>query len=301
MTGAGTRTGDGHVVSVVIPTLGRQTIEGTRRALQGQTRPPDEVVEVLDVERRGVSWARNEGFRQSRGDLVALTDDDAVPPPDWIERLVGAIDRHDAAAAGGRFLETDDLLRRKSERKAYPDLESVDTEGWVGNGGNIMIRRAWLDACIAKDGYVYDESFDMNCGEDHEFVHRIRRRGAKLVFVPNPVTHLRRATPAGYFSFQFRRGRGIAHLYEAIRAAGAEPAVPQRGLIFGQDGRGGRARWAAALWKKAVGPFDLSSFTGPGQFAVFWIGEKLEGAGFLYELARRRISGRRTGARGAFR
>jgi glycosyltransferase involved in cell wall biosynthesis len=116
VTGAGARTGDGHVVSVVIPTLGRQTIEGTRRALQGQTRPPDEVVEVLDVERRGSSWARNEGFRQSRGDLVALTDDDAVPPPDWIERLVGAIDRHDAAAAGGRFLETDDLLRRKSER-----------------------------------------------------------------------------------------------------------------------------------------------------------------------------------------
>jgi len=286
---------DGHLVTVVIPTLARPTLEDTRRALAGQTRPPDEVVVVVDTERRGASWARNEGIRRSHGDLIAFTDDDSIPPPDWLERHIGALDRHEAAAVGGAVREVDDLLRRKFERKRYPTEELLDAVGWVGNGANIMISRAWLDACFAATGFFFDRSLET--GEDHELFHRLRRLGGKIVFVPNSVTHLRRVTPMRYFAFQFRRGRGIATLHRAIRLASGGGAIPQRGLLWGQGRPDGRAKWAAAFWKKAVGPFDLSSFAGPGQFAVFWIGEKLEGAGFLAELARCRFAGERGTAR----
>jgi len=77
---------DRHIVSVVVPTMGRDTITFCREALAGQTRVPDEVIIVMDKDRRGPSWARNEGIRRSRGDLIAFTDDDCIPPPNWLER-----------------------------------------------------------------------------------------------------------------------------------------------------------------------------------------------------------------------
>jgi len=97
---------DRHIVSVIIPTLGRDTLALCQDALAKQTRQPDEVIVVLDRERRGIAWGRNEGIARAKGDLIAFADDDGIPPPDWLERLVGALDRHDAAAAGGTFQET---------------------------------------------------------------------------------------------------------------------------------------------------------------------------------------------------
>ena len=82
--------GDGHVVSVVIPSMGRPTIELCEAALRSQTRPPDEIIIVRDEEWKGIGRARNAGIARSKGDLIALTDDDTVPPPDWLERLVRA-------------------------------------------------------------------------------------------------------------------------------------------------------------------------------------------------------------------
>ena len=73
---------DHHKVSVIIPTLGRETLAQCQKALAEQTRLPDEVIVVTDHHRRGVAWARNEGIARASGDLIAFTDDDAVPPSD---------------------------------------------------------------------------------------------------------------------------------------------------------------------------------------------------------------------------
>lgn len=79
------------------------------RSLQAQTRPPDEVILVVDnnpallrraqialpdvvvipnSHSRGASGARNSGAEQAHSDIVAFLDDDAVADPDWLERLL---------------------------------------------------------------------------------------------------------------------------------------------------------------------------------------------------------------------
>ncbi len=253
-------------------------------ALAKQMRPPDEVLVIVDRDRRGAAWARNEGIRQATGDLIALADDDGIPPPDWLERLVAALDRHHADVAGGTFQETDPLLDAIRRRNLLPTVEQLDSGGLVGNTGNILFRRECLMTCEREDGYVFNPRFT-GAGEDWELIWRLRKRGLKMVYVPNPVTHLRRATGLQHLRHSFHRGAAIAMLFRVMRA---DPSgiVPQDSLLWGEGGKKSQPRWLKALWLKVLGPFEWHTFRIKRHFWLFWLGEKCQAAGFFWEMCR---------------
>lgn len=275
---------DQHRVSVIIPTVGRETLAFCRAALAEQTRPPDEVLIIVDRDGRGAAWARNEGIGRATGDLIAFLDDDVIPPVDWLERLVAAIDRHTAAVAGGTFQETDPLLDAIRRRHPLPSSEQIDHGGLVGNSGNIIFVRDWLTACAQQDGYVFNPLFT-GAGEDWELIGRLRKRSARMVYVPNPVTHLRQATGLQHLRHSFHRGVGIAMLFRAMKA---DPSgvVPQDSLLWGEGGKKTRPRWLKALWMKLLGPFEWRKFPQKRHFWLFWLGEKCQAAGFFWEMCR---------------
>ena len=74
----------GPTISVILPTLGRKTIEKTLESIRTQKRlKNDEVLVIKDDPPHGDwgCWARNEGIRQAKGDLIMFTqDDDEVAP-----------------------------------------------------------------------------------------------------------------------------------------------------------------------------------------------------------------------------
>lgn len=114
--------------SVVVPSYRRH--ESLRRclsALLDQEAVPDEIVVVArvddvdtqavvaeiqretervslaSVDRPGVIAAMEAGVRQAGGDLIAFTDDDARPRPDWLSQLTAAFqDDNPIAGVGGR-------------------------------------------------------------------------------------------------------------------------------------------------------------------------------------------------------
>jgi len=61
---------------------------------------------LLRVDRPGVSLARNAGAAAADGRYIAYIDDDAIPAPDWIERILAALDENEPPPAliGGRIL-----------------------------------------------------------------------------------------------------------------------------------------------------------------------------------------------------
>jgi glycosyltransferase involved in cell wall biosynthesis len=61
---------------------------------------------LLRVEQGGISIARNAGAMAAAGDYIGYLDDDAIPAPDWIERILGAICETNPPAVliGGRIL-----------------------------------------------------------------------------------------------------------------------------------------------------------------------------------------------------
>ncbi|MGN6274814.1 MAG: glycosyltransferase [Solirubrobacterales bacterium] len=112
-------------ISVVICAFTRERLEVMSEAvdaLRAQTLPPHEVVLVIDHapelleevrplwpelkivanrEKQGLSGARNTGVAEASGEVVAFLDDDAIPAPDWLERLAAAYADPRVLGAGG--------------------------------------------------------------------------------------------------------------------------------------------------------------------------------------------------------
>jgi glycosyltransferase involved in cell wall biosynthesis len=117
-------------VTVVVPTFRRAVdLKRCLAALRAQTRMPDEVLviarpeddataqrmkveakgayrfvlRVIDTGAGGQVAALNRGLDAAQGDIVAITDDDAAPRIDWIERIALAFEADDRLGAiGGR-------------------------------------------------------------------------------------------------------------------------------------------------------------------------------------------------------
>lgn len=117
--------------SVVIPSYRRpEVLKTCLMALSRQTRLPDEVLIVrrsnddltADLMNSEIGKlvplrevpigpndhfgiALNAGIMASTGDYVALTDDDAEPPVDWIEQIISKFDDPQIAGVGGRDVQ----------------------------------------------------------------------------------------------------------------------------------------------------------------------------------------------------
>ncbi len=112
-------------VSVIIPSYRRpESLARCLDALDRQVRPAEETIVVARdddaasreiarshalpvrlvlVRRPGVVAAMNAGLDACGGDVIALTDDDAAPRPDWLARIVDVYARDgQIAAVGGR-------------------------------------------------------------------------------------------------------------------------------------------------------------------------------------------------------
>lgn len=78
-------------------------------------------VRVVHELRRGASSARNRGIAEASGTIVAFMDDDVVPRPDWLRRLLAPLLDGRCDGVGGRV-----VLDPSSPRPSWFDLS------WMG-------------------------------------------------------------------------------------------------------------------------------------------------------------------------
>ncbi|MFL6570623.1 MAG: glycosyltransferase family 2 protein [Burkholderiales bacterium] len=247
-------------VSVVVPTCGRaDLLARCLEALEHQTlaRSHYEIIVADDSElRSGPAAARNRGWRKARAPIVAFTDDDTVPAPDWLERGLEAMKEH-IDAASGRIVMPIPAAPTDYER----DAQGLEHSEFVT--ANCFVRRRVLE-CLGG----FDEGFRMAWREDSDLHFSLLKTGARLVHAPRAVV-VHPVRPAGwavsmkqqrkvmYDALLFKKHRA---LYRARIRAGArwDYYVIVASLAAALAG----SMPAALLWALLTGRFFLQRMRG---------------------------------------
>lgn len=195
----------GPRVSVVVPSHDRPLrLRWLLEALAEQTLPReafevvvvhdsrgDETDRLLATHRLGVRASRlapcgparkrNHGWRQAAAPLVAFTDDDCRPEPEWLERLLAAAEAHPGAVVQGPVV-VDEAERPVFERAPWARSQQVTVPSDLGQTANILYPTAAVEAAGG-----FDEALPVAAGEDTDLLIRVRAAGAPLVPVQDAV------------------------------------------------------------------------------------------------------------------
>ncbi len=212
-------------LSAVVPTRGRpEALAHCREALEAQS-VPVEVVVVEDIEGRGPAWARNEGVRRARGEVVCFTDDDCAPEVGWAEALAGPVLAGEAEAVSGPVSIGEGATAADRAWEAIVRYLQVGaaTPGTASPGfvvtANLAVRRSLLERL------PFDESFPAAAGEDRDWGERAAGAGAAARFVSQAVVVHQSGMRVGCFlRQQYRYGQGAARYRKA--AQGRRPGSP---------------------------------------------------------------------------
>lgn len=123
---------------------------------------------------------RNVGWRAARAALVAFTDDDCRPEPDWLERLLEQAARAPDTVVQGATRP--DPLEHDVFAAPHVHTLEVRPPGRFAQTCNILYSRELLDRL---DGF--DERAVV--GEDLDLSLRARKAGAELVGAPSAVVN----------------------------------------------------------------------------------------------------------------
>lgn len=216
-------------VSVVVCSNGRPAaLKSLHAALWRQTYPNFEIIYVIGPARDGafvqaaewartlgvktarcaeenLSKARNQGVALASGEFVAFVDDDALPEPIWLERLVESFEAPETGIVGGAVLDPGgadyQFHYSVADRfgQSYHELSAPFDDGAYPfsplyphvMGANFMVRRTVLVELGGFDEeyeYFLDET-DLCC-RAIDAGHSVRQQPLAVVhhkFLPNPL------------------------------------------------------------------------------------------------------------------
>jgi GT2 family glycosyltransferase len=135
-------------------------------------------VRFYDSPAPGAAAQRNLGWRAARASLVAFTDDDCRPRPDWLERLLEASGGDDEWVQGVTVPDAAEVHLLRGHARS---MEVRELDPWAPTC-NIAYPRALLERLGG-----FDESFPGAWGEDTDLALRAREIGARPRFAPAAV------------------------------------------------------------------------------------------------------------------
>lgn len=148
-------------------------------------------VHYLEITRtQGPAAARNRGWRRANAPLIAFTDDDTVPDPDWLKAGLQAMSRG-ADAVTGR------IEMPLPERPSDIELDAAGLTRAEFVTANCFIRREALEAAGG-----FDERFSMAWREDSDLHFTLLEQGRRIdrahdALVVHPLRDMRFAAGIG--------------------------------------------------------------------------------------------------------
>lgn len=164
---------------------------------------------IRNGENRGFAAAVNQGIAAAHGELVLLCNPDAFLEPDYIARIVEALDEagESFGMATGKLVSASDAnvidskgIRMTSSGRHFDidqgERDRADTVAEVfGVSGAAAVYRMSFLRDVAIDGHPFDEDF-FSYREDADIAWRGQLFGWRALYVPRAVAHhVRTVTP----------------------------------------------------------------------------------------------------------
>jgi lipopolysaccharide/colanic/teichoic acid biosynthesis glycosyltransferase/glycosyltransferase involved in cell wall biosynthesis len=166
---------------------------------------------VIRQANAGPATARNKAVRNAKGNLLAFTDADCAPSPNWLVKLTHPFDEPEIVGVKGAYRthQTDLVPRfvqleyeyKDARMRDLPSIDFIDT----------------FSAAYRKDVFMqnngFDESFKHPAVEDIEFSFRLARKGYHMAFEPDAtVFHQHDRNLAEYLHRKYKIGFWGAHM-----------------------------------------------------------------------------------------
>lgn len=189
-------------ISVIIPAYNEEKyLPKTIKSLQNLKRTPDEILivdggstdktaevakaagaRVITVAHRGIGYAREQGLKAVKNDVVAFTDADTQVPDNWLAVIEETLSKSGVVGLFGSFRVPDGWwLYRGYINILQPFFNQI--YWWFGvpmaPGQNIAF---WRDKAIAAGGFPEDYKI----AEDIEMARRLMTQG-KVIYKSNLI------------------------------------------------------------------------------------------------------------------
>jgi glycosyltransferase involved in cell wall biosynthesis len=136
-------------------------------------------VRLLSETKRGSYAARNRGLQEAGGEIIAFTDSDCVPRPDWLEQIARSMREPGVEMVlgrrefppGSRVMQ---LLAAYDAEKVRHIFSGRSREQYYGYTNNMAVRKSFID--------VMGPFLEIHRGGDTIFVKRaVNRYGAAIL------------------------------------------------------------------------------------------------------------------------
>lgn len=181
----------------------------------------------------GLSYARNEGARQAKGDIFAYTDSDCMADPDWLYYMVGTLLSGDYVGVGGPNISPPAVDWIQAAVAAAPGGPShvllTDVVAEHIPGCNMAFHRAAFESVGGFD-VEYRKA-----GDDVDFCWRLQTNGGVIAFSPSAIVwHYRRFTLTAFRKQQEGYGEAESMLrFKHLVFFGPTGTAKWKGQIYG--------------------------------------------------------------------
>jgi lipopolysaccharide/colanic/teichoic acid biosynthesis glycosyltransferase/GT2 family glycosyltransferase len=192
------------MISVIVPAYNAaEVLPACLDALRSQTLPPDayeiivvddgstdgslalaagQDVRAIQITHGGPAAARNAGVQAARGHLLAFTDSDCVPTPDWLAQLTRPFADSEVVGVRGAYLTHQSQLVPRFVQLEYEDkydrMARRETIDFIDTSSAAYRRSIFLK------NRGFETAFPTASVEDQEFSFRLSQKGYRLQFVP---------------------------------------------------------------------------------------------------------------------
>jgi GT2 family glycosyltransferase len=194
-------------LSVIIPTLGRDMLEGCLQSIADGSAWPKMIIIVdqsssprisawaeryqsmgMDIKyiassQKGVAAGRNRGIESCNTEYVAFTDDDCMVEKDWLVSMAASLMNYPAAVITGRVEPGGEGVSVSIKTSTQPQIY---TRPLLKEDVLYPNNMGCSKSVFSKVG-LFDERNFLRAAEDNDWAYRAQRSGIHIIYYPEVI------------------------------------------------------------------------------------------------------------------